>query len=64
MRGFAIGGRPPFGDVGDSIEVYLELHPYLHCFCGTRLYHGQATTGATVLVCHACERILDTRRVA
>jgi hypothetical protein len=63
MRGFAIGPLRPYGDVG-AVEVACAPHPYLYCWCGARLYQGQATTGATVLVCHSCERILDTRRVA
>jgi hypothetical protein len=63
MRGFAIGPVRPYGDVG-AVEVICAPHPYLLCSpCGVRLYQGQATTGATVLICHSCQRIVDVRRI-
>jgi hypothetical protein len=64
MRGAALGTVVPYGDVG-AVEVTISPHPYLRCFgCDERLWQGDATSGATVLVCRGCERILDTRRVA
>lgn len=62
MHGFVIGDVTPYGDVG-AVELIAAPHPYLSCWCGGRVYQGAATTGATVLICHSCERIVDARRL-
>jgi hypothetical protein len=64
MRGFVVGGRPPFGDVGDHVSVALDVHPYLLCDCGVPIWYGLTGMGATVFVCGNCQRIADVRRVA
>jgi hypothetical protein len=63
MRGFVVGGRPPFGE--GSAVVSLDWHPYLLCDpCGARLGMGQTAVGATVFVCVECAVMADVRRVA
>jgi hypothetical protein len=64
MRGAVIYPMPPFGDVGDHVTAYLDVHPYLLCACCEPILYGMTSLGATVFVCPECERILDVRRVA
>lgn len=64
VRGFVIGERTPFGDVG-PFEAIVEPHPYLLCSpCGDRLYQGHTMTGAAILSCNRCRVVVDVRRVA
>jgi hypothetical protein len=39
-------------------------HPYLRCFCSDRIWHGMTVDGAPILVCRACNSLIDQRRVS
>lgn len=53
----------PYGDVG-PFEAVVGPHQYLLCWdCGWQLLEGKTTTGATILACTQCKRVLDVRRL-
>ena len=63
IQGGVIGPVAPWADLG-AAEVVVERHGYLRCLCGDRLWIGQTEAGAPVLLCSACQRFVDGRRVA
>ena len=63
LDGAVLGQRAPWGDVG-HVRVCLYRHPYLLCYvCAVPLQVGPTSDGATVLICHTCHVIMDTRRM-
>lgn len=46
----------------EPTPAVVRLHPYLHCLCGDRIWHGTALSGAPILVCRSCNSLCDQRR--